>query len=171
VVFGPWGSTLLLVGVIVSTFGYLCGMTLAVPRALFAFGRDGFLPAQIAAIHPRWKTPYIAISIQAVLMCVLAITSGFDKLALIANVAALLVYMACALASWQLRRKGVTSGGTPFRVPGAAVVPLLACLVIMTLLTSITRKEWLVLVEVLAVATVVFFVSRKHRDSRTRVTG
>ena len=58
-----------------------------------------FRPAPLAPIHPRWKTPHIAIAIQAVLMCVLAITSGFDALAIIANVAALLVYMACAMAS------------------------------------------------------------------------
>lgn len=163
VVFGPWGSRLLMIGVIVSTFGYLCGMTLAVPRSLFAFARDGFLPAAVASIHPKWKTPWIAILVQAIVMCALAITSGFDKLAIIANVALLLVYMACAIAAWQLRRKGVSSGGTPFRVPGAAVVPVLACVVIITLLTSITKSEWLVLVEVCAAATVIFFVSRGHR--------
>ena len=38
---GPWGRILLLAAVVVSTFGYLSGMTLAVPRALFAFARDG----------------------------------------------------------------------------------------------------------------------------------
>lgn len=143
VVFGPWGGTMLLVGVLVSTFGYLCGMTLAVPRALFAFARDGFLPTQLASIHPRWKTPYIAIAMQSAVMCALAITSSFDKLAIIANVAALLVYMACALASWQLRRKGVTSGSPPFRVPGAAIIPVLACAVIIMLPTSISPpSDW-----------------------------
>src|SRR5688572_12637274 len=47
-VFGPWGSIFLLAAVVVSTFGYLSGMTLAVPRALFAFGRDGYLPKVVA---------------------------------------------------------------------------------------------------------------------------
>lgn len=163
VVFGPAGRTMLLVGVVISTFGYLSGMALAVPRALFAFARDGFLPRQLAAVHPSWKTPHVAIVLQVTLTCTLAITSGFDGLAIISNVAALLVYFACAVAAWELRRRNVQAGGTPFRVPGAAIVPVLACLVIVGLLTSITPQEWLVLIEVFAVATIVFFISRSRR--------
>lgn len=170
VVFGESGRQLLLFGVVVSTFGYLCGMTLAVPRLIFAFGRDGFLPRKLGAVHPRWKTPWVAIIAQTVVVGGLAITSGFDKLIMVANVALLLVYFACSLASLQLRRKGIQSGGTPFRVPGAAVVPILACIVIVALLTSITRQEWLVFAEVAAVATIIFFISRSSRAKLMRVS-
>lgn len=164
-VFGGWGRTMLLVAVVVSTFGYLSGMTLAVPRALFAFARDGFLPSMLASVHPHWHTPHVAIAVQATLTCLLAITSGFGPLAIISNVAALLVYFACAVAAWQLRRRGVQAGGTPFRVPGAALVPVLACAMIIGLLTSITLPEWTWLVGVLAAATVVFLLSRGRRAS------
>ncbi len=161
-VLGPWGRTLLLVGVVVSTFGYLSGMTLAVPRAVYAFARDGFLPSPLAQIHPAWRTPWIAIVAQVSITCALAVTSGFGALAIISNVAALLVYFACAAAAWELRRRKVQSGGTPFRVPGAGVVPFLACAVILGLLTSITWAEWQVLLSVVAVATVLFFLRRKR---------
>ena len=57
VALGPWGRTLLLVGVVVSTFGYLTGMALASPRTLYAFARDGYLPRALAAVHPTFKTP------------------------------------------------------------------------------------------------------------------
>lgn len=162
-VFGRWGRTMLLGAVLVSTFGYLSGMALAVPRALFAFARDGFLPRTLASVHPRWHTPHVAIATQATLTCVLAITSGFGPLAIISNVAALLVYFACAVAAWELRRRGVQAGGTPFRVPGAAIVPVLACAMIVGLLTSITPREWAWLVVVLAAATLLFFLSRVRR--------
>lgn len=160
-IFGPWGRTMLLVGVVISTFGYLSGMTLAVPRALYAFARDGFLPAPIAQIHPKWNTPYIAIIVQVAITCALAVTSSFGPLAIISNVAALLVYFACAVAAWELRRRNVQAGGTPFKVPGAALVPILTCVVIIGLLTSITWPEWQVLLMVVAVATVLFFLRRK----------
>ena len=84
---------LLLGAVVVSTFGYLSGMTLAVPRALFAFARDGFLPAAVAAVHPRFRTPHVSIAVQTALACTLAITSAFGPLAIISNVAALLVLL------------------------------------------------------------------------------
>jgi len=162
-VFGPWGSVLLLSAVVVSTFGYLSGMTLAIPRALFAFGRDGYLPAAIAAVHPRYHTPHVSIAVQSALACTLAITSAFGSLAIIANVAALLVYLACSLAAWQLRRRDVRAGGIPFRVPGGAVVPLLSCAMIIGLLSSITLPEWRVLGLVLGLASALFVVTRRRR--------
>jgi amino acid transporter len=163
VVFGAWGRNLLLAAVVVSTFGYLSGMTLAIPRALFAFGRDGYLPAIIASVHSRFRTPHVSIALQSVLACTLAITSAFEKLAIIANVAALLVYFACSLAAWQLRRRDVRAGGVPFRVPGAGIVPILSCAMIVGLLSSITIPEWRVLVVVLGVASLLFVATRRRR--------
>jgi len=165
VVFGSSGKVLLLAAVVISTFGYLSGMTLAIPRALFAFGRDGYLPGAIAAVHPTYRTPYVSIAIQSALACTLAITSAFEKLAIIANVAALLVYFACSLAAWQLRRRDVRAGGIPFRVPGGGVVPLLSCAVIIGLLSSITLPEWRVLALIIGVASVLFAVTRRRREA------
>jgi len=162
-VLGPWGRILLLSAVVISTFGYLSGMTLAIPRALYAFGRDGFLPAAVASVHPRFRTPHISIAVQTAIACTLAITSAFGPLAIIANVAALLVYLGCSLAAWQLRRRDVRAGGIPFRVPGAGVVPLLSCAMIIGLLSSITLPEWRVLVIVLVIASAVFVVTRRRR--------
>ncbi|MGV3709107.1 MAG: APC family permease [Gemmatimonas sp.] len=167
-VFGDWGRQLLMIGVVISTFGYVSAMTLAVPRLLFAFARDGFLPRQLASVHPGWKSPWISILVQSVIVAAMSMASGFDTLALLANVALLLVYFGCAVAAWQLRRKGVQSGGTPFRVPGAAVVPFLACAVIAVLLSSITLAEWKVVLQAIAVATVIYFVTRSHRNRVVR---
>lgn len=159
-VLGGWGATLLSVGVVLSTFGYLSGMTLATPRSLFAFARDGFLPRALAAVHPRFHTPHVAVMVQASLALLLATTNGFEALAIIANVAALLVYLSCALAAWQLRRKDIRSGGIPFRMPGGAVVPWLTVVVIAVLLSSITAREWAVLGFVMLVAAAVYWVAR-----------
>lgn len=162
-VFGPWGRTLLLVGAAISTFGYVSGMTLAVPRALFAFGRDGFLPRVMATVHPRFRTPYVAIAVQSAIVCVLAITSGFERLAIIANLATLILYGTCCVAAYELRRRNVRAGGVPFQVPLAGVVPFLACAVIIWLLTSITRQEWAVVLGVLGVASLLFLATRGYR--------
>jgi amino acid transporter len=166
VVFGPPGRTLLLLGVIVSTFGYLSVMTLANPRTIFALARDGFLPRAIASVHPRFHTPWIAIMVQAAITASLGIFSGFTTLAVISNVAALLVYLGCAGAAWQLRKRDVRAeGATPFRMPGATAVQLLAAVLIIGLLTSITWEEWRVLTGIGAVATAIFFMTRSSRNN------
>lgn len=163
VVLGPWGATLLSFGVLLSIFGYLSGMTLAIPRALFAFARDGFLPRHVAAVHPRYHTPHVAIAIQTALVLLLATTSGFEALAVIANGAALLVYLGCALAAWQLRRRNVRGEGEPFVLPGGPLVPVLASLVILGLLASVRADEWLVLLIVVAAASGVYLFARSRR--------
>ncbi|OLC53219.1 MAG: hypothetical protein AUH92_06420, partial [Acidobacteria bacterium 13_1_40CM_4_69_4] len=125
-VFGPWGRNLLLVGATVSMLGYVSGMTLAVPRALYAFGRDGFLPGRVAAIHPRFRTPYVAIVLQSTIVCALAITNGFETLAILANLATLILYGACCLAAWELRRRDARTGGAPRGSPGSRLMPFVA---------------------------------------------
>ncbi len=161
---GPWGRTALLIGVVVSTFGYLTGMALASPRTLFAFARDGYLPRALASVHPTFKTPWVSVIVQLAVCCVLAVWSDFGPLALISNVAALLAYFGCAAGAWELRRRGVQEEGTvPFAMPGGAVIPVLSCAAIIFLLTSIKPEEWLVLAEVAGVAAVIFLATRKRR--------
>lgn len=161
---GGWGRALLLVGAAVSMLGYVGGMILAVPRALYAFARDGFLPRALAAVHPTYRTPWVAIVVQAVICWMLAATSAFEKLAILANVSTLLLYAGCCAAAWQLRRKDVRDAGAiPFRVPLAGVVPALAILAIAALLTSVTAKEWLVVLLPLGVAALVYALTRSRR--------
>jgi APA family basic amino acid/polyamine antiporter len=166
---GPTGRTLLLVGASISMFGYVGGMTLAVPRALFALGRDGFLPRALASVHPRHHTPHVAIWTQVAIVLVLALTGGFEQLAILANLATLLLYAGCCLAAWQLRRSNVRAGGIPFQVPGGAVVPFLALGAIAYLLTSIKLNEWAVAGAVLAISAALYFATARARAARPAV--
>jgi len=163
VAMGPAGRTLILVGSTLSMFGYVSGMTLAVPRVLFAFGRDGFLPAQLAAVHPRFKTPYVAIIVQTLIVIALALSGSFEKLAIIANGSILLVYAACCIAVYVLRRRGIEGSGAPFRIPFAAAVPAVSFLLICWLLATLSGDEWRALLVVIGVAIVAYFASRASR--------
>ncbi|MHB1097167.1 MAG: APC family permease [Gemmatimonadaceae bacterium] len=159
---GSPGRLLLLIGAAISTFGYMSGMTLATPRALFAFARDGFLPRQLASVHPSFHTPWLAIVLQSAVCCALAVRNEFEALAVLANLAALLLYAMCAVAAWELRRRGVQNEGTtPIKLPLGPTVHILTCVVIAWMLTSITLAEWRAVGMVLVIATVLFFFRRK----------
>ena len=163
---GPAGRTMILVGSSLSMFAYVSGMTLALPRMLFAFGRDGFLPASLASVHPAWRTPHVAIVVQVIVVAALALLADFEKLAVAANSTGLLVYGACCVAAAELQRRDVRAGGTPFQVPGGRVAPWLAVLVIAWLLSSITVPEWRAAALVIAAAIVVYVVTRSSRRAR-----
>lgn len=172
VAMGPAGGTLILVGSAISMFGYVSGMTLAVPRMLFAFGRDGFLPARLAAIHSRFKTPHVAIVVQTILVAALALSGSFEKLAIIANGSVLLVYAACCCAVYPLRRRNVAAGSTPFHVPLASIIPAVSLACIAWLLGTLSAGEWESLLLVVVLAVIVYFASLpSRRAALTRAEG
>jgi amino acid transporter len=166
VAMGPNGRMLVLVGMAVSMFGYVSGMTLAVPRALFAFGRDGFLPRALAAVHPRFRTPYVAILVQTAVVAILAAGGTFEKLAIIANGSMLIVYAGCCLAVLRLRQLDVHTDRAPFRAPAAGAVPVLALLIVLWMLGSLSLNEWTALVALVVAALVLFLVTRTLRRAR-----
>jgi amino acid transporter len=163
---GPAGRTMILVGSSISMFVYVSGMTLAVPRMLFAFARDGFLPSALASVHPRWRTPHVAIAAQTLTVLLLAMFGDFEKLAVASNSTALLAYVACCAATAELQRRDVRTGGIPFRVPAARLVPWLALGVIVWLLSGLRAEEWRAAALVVTATMVVFLASRRTRAAR-----
>jgi peptidoglycan biosynthesis protein MviN/MurJ (putative lipid II flippase) len=68
---------------------------------------------------------------------------------------------ACAIAGYMLKRRGIKDDGAkPFSLTGGPTVHILACAMIVWLLTSITCNEWM---KVGLVATVIFAVTRRGR--------
>jgi amino acid transporter len=63
---GPLGGAVISGAIAISTFGALNGNLLVGPRLLFAMGRDGMAPRQLAAVHPRYHTPTVATLVLAV---------------------------------------------------------------------------------------------------------
>jgi len=144
---GGWARSLLLAGASISMFGYLGGMTLAIPRMVYALSRDGFLPRSLAIIHPVHRAPQPAIIVQSLLSLALAITGTFEQLAILANVAALALYFGCAIAAWKLGQR--------------PTVPLLACGVIIWLLTGLAAEEWFAFATLVVVATLIYAAARR----------
>jgi amino acid transporter len=159
---GAPGRTLILLAAIVSTLGYVSGDMLATPRLFYAFARDGLLPAQLGAVHSRFRTPHFAIIAYAATACAVALSGSFRALAVLSAVGILLVDLACCLAVLKLRRDktrevgDVGVGRAPFRVAGGPIVPLLACGVVVWLLSSARAVEFLAAAAVVVVAAVLY---------------
>ncbi len=67
----PAGWTVAIVaGAAVALTNDLPAMLLAVSRLMFAWAADGIFPRQVAAIHPRWHTPHVAILISGLVSTV-----------------------------------------------------------------------------------------------------
>lgn len=164
---GNFGRVLLLVGATVSSFGYVTSDILSTPRIVFAFGRDRVLPRWFAHVHPRFRSPDVAIIVYAGMAFALSLSSSFEGLAVMANVAALLLYLLCCAAAWHLVRRDVRTDGRPFAFRGAQIFPFVAIVLIVWILAHATAKEFTLLGGVLAVGSALFGVSRLFAPTAT----
>jgi len=164
---GNGGRLLMLIGLAVSAFGWTASDILSSPRIIYAFGRDRFIPGWFGQIHPRFRTPHIAIVTYATIAFALSFSSTFQKLAVLSNTAVLLLYILCCLAALELKRRNVRGDGTPFGFPGASIVPVLAIAVIVWILAHATLGELEITGSCLVIASVLFLI-RETIGKRSR---
>jgi APA family basic amino acid/polyamine antiporter len=167
---GHFGRLMLLAAATVSSFGFVTSDILSSPRILFALARDGMLPRTLAHVHPRFHSPDVAIFVYSAIAFAFSVTSTFESLAVMANVAALLLYLLCCAAAWQLMRRDVRTNATPFNFPGARIIPVISIAVITWILAHATRREWLVNGGIVALGSIVYLVratiAREQSTSR-----
>lgn len=120
---GAAGAAIITVGALISVGGTLNTVMLAAPRLLFAMAERGQLPRVLAATHPRFRTPYLAILLSAVIMLVVTVQGTFISALTISTVIRLLAYVATCLALPVLRRQ---VGAAPFRAPAGIAVAIAA---------------------------------------------
>ena len=161
---GSAGKSLILIGAAISTFGFVAGDMLASPRGIYALGRDGLLPSVTSRVNERFATPHVAIVIHAVFCAAFALSGTFVTLVIVSVLSALIVYVVCCLATIQLKRKNVCDeGAIPFNVPGGPVIPILATAMVLWLMSSSTKQEFLAIGIMLVVLSLLFFLMRLKR--------
>lgn len=79
-VLGSGGANALSALVVLSTLGAMTGIILAGPRVYLAMANDGLLFRRAGALHPRYRTPHIAIVLQAAWSSVLVLTGTYRAL-------------------------------------------------------------------------------------------
>jgi amino acid transporter len=158
VLMGPFGEMLMTAGLVVAIFGWLAGDMLSTPRTLYAFAEDGFVPRLFGWVHPRFRTPAVAIATHAILVGLLASSARFERLANISSVLLLTVYLFAALAARKLDRLDIRTGDKPFRPPGARVLPWCAAGAVVWFIAQSSVSEFLFAGSVLVLALVLYFV-------------
>ena len=70
--FGPWGRWAGIVATVMASLSAFSVTLGASSRVLFALGRDGHVPAFFARLHPKYRTPHIALFVCAAITVVFA---------------------------------------------------------------------------------------------------
>jgi APA family basic amino acid/polyamine antiporter len=123
-IFSNGGAYLMAGAILISTFGCANGLTMAGPRVYYAMSRDRLFFEGAGKLHPRYKTPAIALLIQGVWTCVLCISGSYSQLLDYIICSELIFYILTIGSLFVLRRKR-PDAQRPYKALGYPVLPAL----------------------------------------------
>jgi amino acid transporter len=150
VMFGEGGAALISVGALISVYGYVSGNMLTTPRGIFAPACQGDFPAVLAAVHSRWRTPYVSILVFAVVLWGFSQFASFSWNVTLSAVTRVVYYAGICAAVPVLRRR--QPGADAFRVPGGLLLPVVGITICIVLLTRVDFGQSVLVLATVAVA-------------------
>jgi amino acid transporter len=138
--FGRVGVVLVSIFVMISSFSSLNGSMLASPRVFFAMADDGLFFQTIAKVHPRFKTPYIAIILAALLGMALVLSRSFEALT-DTFVLAIWPFYALGVAAIYRLRRSRPELARPYRAIGYPIVPAIFIVAVIAFVVNALINE------------------------------
>jgi basic amino acid/polyamine antiporter, APA family len=140
-VLGGAGGALVAALIMLSTFDTTNSTILANARVYYAMAANKVFAPRAASVHPKYRTPHIALFIQGAWSVVLVLTGSFGLLLDMYIFVNWLMYVFMALGVFILRRRN-PDAERPFRTPAYPLIPLVFILfattyVILTLVLDI----------------------------------
>ena len=120
--FGQAGLTVMAIAIMISTFGCNNGLILSGARVYYAMARDNLFFAKAGELHPAYRTPALALIVQAVWTCLLALSGTYNDLLNYIIFAAVLFYMVTVVGLLILRVKRPDLP-RPVKAPGYPWLP------------------------------------------------
>ncbi len=154
---GPIGGTILIATGVVSMYAVVGGDIMVTSRLPFVASENGFLPKVLSSVHPKYKTPHIAIILYCSIMFLMAISGGFKTLAILSSSAVLIIYLGVVLAMFKSRLKPDLANPPMFKVPGGLFVPILALVVLIWVLSYVPFNEYIAIGIFFMVTTLFYF--------------
>lgn len=143
----------------------LHGIILASSRQTFAMARSGYLPAGLAAINHRFKTPHWAIVAGGVISFIAILNGTTSQIIVLSALGAVVMYMMSMLSLFILRKKEPYME-RPFKSPFYAVFPAIALIISAVCLFSIIYFNGyisLIFIALLVLAIIIFVLLGKHK--------
>jgi APA family basic amino acid/polyamine antiporter len=147
---GHFGAGLVALGALVSFYGYLSAKILSMPRVTFALAERGDFPRAFAAVHSRFKTPYVSLLVFATLIWGFALIGEFKWNLTLSAIARLFYYAVGCAALPVLRRK--RPDGALFRLPGGTLFAIVGIAICLVLMSQVDFGQSIILLATVAIA-------------------
>jgi basic amino acid/polyamine antiporter, APA family len=138
--FGESGLTLVVIAILISTFGCVNGLILSGARVFFAMAREGLFFRSCAELNARTHAPAMALLYQGVWSCVLTLTGSFDALLTYTTFASVL-FGALAVAGVYRLRALYPDRPRPYRCWGYPLTPALYLAIALPFLVYVIQGD------------------------------
>lgn len=118
---GNTGSTIIAVGITISTLGFLSQSILTAPRVYFAMANDKVFFRQVAWVHPRTRVPVVAIALQGILAIIIALSGRYEQILNYVVSSDFIFFGMTASTIFIFRKRASRPGGvdaSAYRIPG-----------------------------------------------------
>jgi len=173
VMFGPLGASLVVLGIMCSTFGSTNGLLLAGPRSIYAAGSDGAFARSFSRVHPRYRSPHVAIMALGVWGAILTLSGTYDQITAYVVFGSWGFYALTAISVIVLRRK-MPDAERPYKAWGYPYATLLfvgiaAWFLYNTLVES--TREAAIGIALLLISLPVYYWTRSRGKGESRKKG
>jgi basic amino acid/polyamine antiporter, APA family len=139
---GAPGAALLSAGIALSALGFVSQASLTSPRVYYAMARDGLFFRGVSWVHPRTRSPVVAVLLQGTVALVIAVSRTFQEILNSVMCVEMTFFALTALSLFVIRHRDRTAGGAASRaVSGHPVTTLLFAAVNVTLVLDLFYRE------------------------------
>jgi amino acid transporter len=160
--YGQAGAVMISAGAIAVIVGTILVITISMPRMLMSLAEHGQLPSGLGAVHPTWRTPWVAILVSSTLAFGFAVASDLISALTFATATRLLGYILCCIALFRLSRQK-DAPPAMFNLPARGFIALVTAALFTGVLLIGATKELPSLAGVLVIGFVILALTSLGR--------
>ena len=159
---GPAGGAVVSAACIVATLTTINGAMAGGTRIAFALSRNDFLPSIFKKVHPRYRSPFAALALTALLAVFFVLTRSIDFIVYAISLGYSVTAIMVALALIRLR-KTEPYLYRPFKVPLYPYTPIIAIAALSFMIVTMSLESLILGIAFGGVGLLLLFVSKKVR--------
>ena len=159
---GAAGGRVVTGGAVPLLLGVLLGLLIGASRTLYAMGERAQMPQSVSSVHPRWRTPLVAVVTMGAAAWIATLASTFTTAISIAVGTRVLTYVVICAALPVLRRR-TNVPAARFTLPAGDSIAVIAILASIALLAAIQAREGIALAALVGVGLLAQNVLRRDR--------
>ncbi len=164
-----WLRPIVKIGAIAGLTSVILVMLLGQPRIFYTMSKDGLLPPVFAAVHPKFRTPWLASLVTGA--CAMAM-AGMLPIGLLGELVSIGTLLAFAIVCGGVLVLRYTDPDIPrpFRTPWVPLVPLAGIAACFYLMRALPPDTWARLIIWMAIGLAIYFLYGRRHSKVGRIT-